>query len=317
MTPGPSSPRKNEVVYLPVLSFIETPSPSANVKTILCFVACAASSFCILASPAFADEKSALAAIEKLGGSVRGVALDTDALEIDFHLQGDSLTDEGLVHLAGFKKLINLHLGGTQVTDAGMAQLKRLSSLRRLHLEKTEVGDAGLVHLKGLADLEYLNLYATKVTDDGLEHLKGLKKLRRLYLWQSKVTEEGAEKLRKALPDLEVNTGADLATVVASGPPIKKVDLKWIPASTVTPPRSRNGSNTAIHFENKSGKKVKVYWISYEGNRQLYAELTPGATRRQNTYLNNTWLITDEKDNALGHFICVSGEGLAVIPATK
>jgi hypothetical protein len=85
----------------------------------------------------------------------------------------------------------------------------------------------------------------------------------------------------------------------------------------VTPPRSRSGANTAIHFENKSGLKVKVYWISYEGNRQLYAELAPGATRRQNTYDNNTWLITDQKDNSLGHFICGAQEGRAVIPAIK
>ncbi|MFP6900231.1 MAG: hypothetical protein VCA36_04775, partial [Opitutales bacterium] len=159
--------------------------------------------------------------------------------------------------------------------------------------------------------------YSTKVTDKGLEHLVGLKKLRRLYLWQSEVTDEGVDKLQKALPGLNVNTGADLASIAPPGPPVKKVDLKWIPASTVKPPRSRSGTNTAVHFENKSGRKVKVYWISYEGNRQLYAELAVGATRRQNTYFNNTWLITDEKDNPLGHFICVSGEGRAVIPAIK
>lgn len=284
-------------------------------KSILWFLSAAV--FCFLASSASADDKEALAAIEKLGGAVRGVALDTDALEIDFHLQGDGLTDEGLVHLAGLKKVVNLHLGGTQVTDAGLVHLKGLSSLRRLHLENTGVGDGGLVYLKGLANLEYLNLYASKVTDEGLEHLVGLKKLRRLYLWQTEVTDEGADKLRKALADLTVNTGADLASITPPGPPPKLIDLKWIPASTVKPPRSRSGANTAIHFENKSGRKVKVYWISYEGNRQLYAELAVGGTRRQNTYLNNTWLITDEKDNPLGHFICMSGEGRAVIPAIK
>lgn len=258
-----------------------------------------------------------MAAIEKLGGAVRGVAQDSDALEVDFHLRGEDLTDAGLVHLAGLTNLTNLHLGGTRVTDAGLANLKGLSSLRRLHLENTGLEGAGLVHLKGLANLEYLNLYATQVTDEGLVHLAGLKKLRRLYLWQSKVTDEGVAKLQKALPDLAINTGADLASIAPSGPPIKKVDLKWIPASTVQPPRSRSGANTAVHFENKSGRKVKVYWISYEGNRQLYAELAVGATRRQNTYDNNTWLITDEKDVPFGHFICVAEEGRAVIPVIK
>ncbi len=286
-------------------------------KSLLRLSSLAASLLFLLGLPVSAGEKEALAAIKKLGGSVRGVALDTDALEIDFHLQGDGLTDEGLVHLAGLKKVVNLHLGGTQLTDAGLVHLKGLSSLRRLHLENTGVGDTGLVHLKGLTNLEYLNLYATKVSDDGLGHLVGLKKLRRLYLWQTEVTDEGADKLRKALSDLNLNTGADLASITPSGPPIKKVDLKWIPASTVNPPRSRSGANTAIHFENKSGRKVKVYWISYDGKRQIYAELAVEGTRRQNTYLNNTWLITDEKDNALGHFICMSGEGRAVIPAIK
>ena len=288
-------------------------------KKILRFLAWVGTCFCLFVFSASADDKDALAAIKKLGGAVRGVAQDTQALEIDFHLQGDDLTDAGLVHLAGLQNVVSLHLGGTQVTDAGLAHLKGLSSLRRLHLEKTGVGDVGLSHLKGLDNLEYLNLYATKVTDKGLNHLTGLKKLKRLYLWKTKVTEEGADKLRKALPDLNVNTGADLATLVnlAASAPVKKVDLKWIPASTVSPPRSGNGKNISIHFENKSGKKVKLYWVGFDGNHQLYAEIANGATRRQNSYGNHTWLITDEKDNALGHFICVSGEGRAVIPAIK
>jgi hypothetical protein len=287
------------------------------VKNILRFLAWVGTCFCLFVFSAFADDKDALAAIKKLGGAVRGVAQDTQALEIDFHLQGDHLTDAGLVYLAGLQNVVSLHLGGTQVTDAGLAHLKGLSSLRRLHLEKTGVGDAGLVHLKGLDNLEYLNLYATKVSDKGLAHLTGLKKLKRIYLWQSKVTKEGADKLRKALPDLNLNTGADLDTIVASGPPVKLVDLKWVPVTTVTPPRSGNGGNTSINFENKSGQKVKLYWIGFDGNRQLYAEIANGATRRQNSYGNHTWLITDENDVPLGHFICASVQCQAVIPAIK
>ena len=272
---------------------------------------------CLIGFSASADDKEALAAIEKLGGAVRGVAQDTDTLEIDFHLRGDALTDSGLMHLAGLKNVVTLHLAGTEVTDAGLAHLKGLSSLRRLHLEKTEVGDAGLAHLKALGNLEYLNLYGTKITDKGLEHLVGLKKLRRIYLWQTKVTDEGVEKLEKALPDLDINTGADLDAIVAAGPPVKLVDLKWVAATTVSPPRSGNGGNTSINFENKSGKKVKLYWVGFDGNRQLYAEIATGATRMQNSYGNHTWLITDEKDVPLGHFICASVQCKGVIPAIK
>jgi hypothetical protein len=263
------------------------------------------------------SEKIAIAAIESLGGSVRGIAKNSDGIEIDFHLNGTDLNDEGLAQVAKLKNIASLHLGGTKITGAGMVHLKGLKQLQRLHLEKTEVDDGGITELGGLSELEYLNLYATKITDAGLKHLVGLKNLRRLYLWQTKVTDEGVTKLQKFLPDLVIDTGADLSTVTSSGPPAKKVDLKWIPSGTAEPPRSRNGPNTAIHFANKSGKKVKVFWVKYTGGLQLYGELPIEGTRRQNTYSGNTWVITDEKDNRLGYFISVKEEGLAIIPHVK
>jgi len=262
-------------------------------------------------------EEVAIAAIESIGGTVRGIARNSDELEVDFHLNGTDLNDEGLTHVSKLKNIASLHLGGTKITGAGMRHLKGLKQLQRLHLEKTEVDDEGLAELGGLSELEYLNLYATKITDAGLKHLVGLKKLKRLYLWQTKVSDEGVTKLGKVLPSLVIDTGADLSTVTSSDPPAKKVDLKWIPSGTVEPPRSRNGPNTAIHFENKSGRKLKVFWVKYSGGLQLYAELNAGDTRRQNTYAGNTWVITDEKDNRLGHFISVKEEGRAVVPILK
>jgi hypothetical protein len=263
------------------------------------------------------SDKMAIAAIESLGGSVRGIAKNSDGIEIDFHLNGTDLNDEGLAQVAKLKNIVSLHLGGTKITGAGMVHLKGLKQLQRLHLEKTEVDDYGIAELGGLSELEYLNLHATKTTDAGLENLVGLNKLRCLYLWQTKVTDEGVTKLGKVLPDLVIDTGADLSTVTASEPPAKKVDIKWNPAGTVGPPRSQNGPNTAIHFENKSGRKVKVFWLKYTGGLQLYGELNEGDTRRQNTYAGNVWVITDEKDNRLGHFISVKDDGLAIVPLIK
>ena len=120
-----------------VLRFFQRNSPLNFVKKILRFLPWVGTCFCLFVFSASADDKDALAAIKKLGGAVRGVAQDTEALEIDFHLQGDDLTDAGLVHLSGLQNVVSLHLAGTQVTDAGLTQLKGLSSLRRLHLEKT------------------------------------------------------------------------------------------------------------------------------------------------------------------------------------
>ncbi len=161
-------------------------------------------------------EKQAIQKIEAAGGTVREIAQNDDRLEVNFQLTGESVTDE---HVAPVAELSNVHvllLGKTSVTDAGLAHIKGLSTLNRLHLENTKVGDAGLAHLKGLKELAYLNLYGTPVTDAGLDHLKGLKNLKNLYVFQTKVTNAGAAGLQKALPDLKVEMGWDLAEVEAT-----------------------------------------------------------------------------------------------------
>ncbi len=162
--------------------------------------------------------------IGELGGQLMRVAANDPSLEVSFHLgrNQDGLRqvdttgstdaespplDGELALLGDLEQLVSLHLGGTDVTDAGLAHLAGLASLQRLHLEKTRVTDAGLAHLAGLENLSYLNLYQTEVTDAGLAHLEGLKNLKSVYLWQSKVTPDGAERLRKALPECEVDMG--------------------------------------------------------------------------------------------------------------
>ncbi len=144
------------------------------------------------AAPLSPAAQEAVAAIQKIGGTVQALAMNDDSLVVDFHLGGTSLTDEGLAQIKALPKVVQLDLKDTQITDAGLAQLAALSTLNRLHLEKTKVTDAGLVHLKDLGNLEYLNLYGTAVTDAGLEQLKGLKNLKKLYVWQSQVTDAGA-----------------------------------------------------------------------------------------------------------------------------
>jgi hypothetical protein len=157
------------------------------------------------AAPPSKEVTDAIAAIQKIGGTVMVLAMNDDSLVVDFHLGGTALTDDGLVHVKALPKVYELNLKDTQITDAGLANLATLATLKRLHLEKTKVTDAGLAHLKDLANLEYLNLYGTAVTDAGLEHLAGLKNLKKLYLWQSQVTDAGVAKLKEATPDVVVN----------------------------------------------------------------------------------------------------------------
>ena len=167
-----------------------------------------------LVSRAVADEQTATASIEKLGGTVRPIAANDESKDVDFHLSGQGLTDEGLAHVSQLDKVVWLNLKDTAISDAGLQHLSGLSDLKTLHLERTAITDRGLAHLANLSKIEYLNLNETKVHDHWIEHLAGLKNLKRLYLWKSEVTEEGADKLKQSLPDLVVNLGAELTPVI-------------------------------------------------------------------------------------------------------
>ncbi len=265
----------------------------------------------------------AVVAVRKLGGTVRAMARDSESLEVEFHVGGRDLNDDGLKRVAALKRTVSLNLRGTKITDAGLKHLKGLTSLRRLHLERTSVGDAGVAHLAGLVELEYLNLYGTKITDEALGRLTGLKKLRRLYVWQTGVTDAGVARLQKVLPKLKVSRGVDLSKLPAYKPvevePVKpEVDLKWMATTRSSDaPKSRTGSDTKVIFENKSGKRVKVYWVSYDDQLKLYGTIEIDGQRTQNTYSNSTWLITDENEKPMGFFLVGVKLARAVIPKAK
>jgi Leucine-rich repeat (LRR) protein len=155
-------------------------------------------------------DRQRVEAIEKAGGRVAAIAHNDARLEVDLHLQGQSVTDALLPQVSALKDVVHLNLGKSKITDAGLEQIKGMTTLTRLHLEETGITDKGLASLKGLTNLTYLNLYGTAVTDLGLEHLTGLTNLKNLYLWQTKVTEDGVKKLKNALPKLEIVTGWEL-----------------------------------------------------------------------------------------------------------
>jgi Leucine-rich repeat (LRR) protein len=90
---------------------------------------------------------------------------------IELDLSCTSITDEGLAHLKGHKKLVRLSLDDTPVTDAGLAHLAGLKGLTVLMLNGTKVSDAGLAHLKA-TPLKVLRIDNTGITD--LTPLKGM-----------------------------------------------------------------------------------------------------------------------------------------------
>lgn len=98
--------------------------------------------------------------------SVRGL---TSLQDLEFlNLQGESITDDLLVHLAGLQELDELRLNNTKVSDDGLAHLTGLRNLQSLWLGSTEVSDAGLEQIASIRSLRFLFLDGSRVSADGL-----------------------------------------------------------------------------------------------------------------------------------------------------
>ena len=261
-----------------------------------------------------AEATNAIKELEKNGGII-SPTID-GGLRVEFQLSGRGLKDEGLEPIKLLESVKVLNLRDTKITNAGIINIKGMKDLKRLHLERTNVDDGCIDYLTGLQELEYLNLYSTKVSDLGLSKLKDLKNLKKLYLWQTNVTNEGVKQLETALPDLKIVQGVDLDKIipVKKPPPRPTEDLKWIPSTGEIPPRSISGDNTTIIFHNQMKRKVKIYWVEYNGKLKLYGEIAPGGTREQNTFSTASWLVTDMEDTYLGYFRTSSKVGKALIP---
>ena len=265
-----------------------------------------------------ATDQSAIDSIKKNGGLILPSPGGETQWEIQFQLQGRNLKDNGLADVAKLGNVVELNLRDTKITSAGLMHIKGLSKLTRLHLERTNVGDEGIANLAGLVRLEYLNLYGTKISDKSLDHLVGLKKLRQLYVWQTEVTDAGIAKLKKALPDITIVKGIDLSTVI----PIKKEepkpenDLKWLQegGEEKPPAKSATGEFTIVRFINTRDKAVKLFWIDYGGKPKLYGVIEAGAERRQNTYEDAVWMVSNQRDMPLGYFVTGREFARAIIP---
>jgi len=270
----------------------------------------------LLCTVSYGQSTEVRSAIEKSGGRVEAIP---GGLEVSFHLGRRNVSDSDLIHVAALEGVVVLNLKKTNISSEGLAHLSKMYTLRKLHLELTNVDDTGLKHLSGLTKLHYLNLFGTEVSDNGVNELLQLKSLTHLYVWETMISQNGIRKLRNGLPTTKIVTGINLATIVLPDPdaPVVKPNarLKFVATRNISDaPKSTNGENIEVVFENTRNHKIKIIWIGYDGKLKAYGELAAGASRTQNSYENNTWLITDMKDKALGYFICEDQRALAIIP---
>src|SRR5260370_18083517 len=73
----------------------------------------------------------------------------------------------------------------------------------------------------------------TGMRDGGLVQLEGKKKLKNLSLWQTKVTDAGVARLKKALPNVDIDRGLDVKPVA-----VKKVEIKQEESKKGAPKKS-------------------------------------------------------------------------------
>jgi len=64
-------------------------------------------------------------------------------------------------------------------------------------------------------------------------------------------------------------------------------------------------------FQNQTGATVKLYWLTYEGQRKQFGTIDAGLTRQQVTFITHPWVIADENDKCLE--IVMPGRGTQAV----
>lgn len=98
---------------------------------------------------------------------------------LSFYSEG--MNDENLAELAAFNNVVELTLSGNPITDESVQQILKMPNLTRLFMTDTKITDEGAIQLAALRNLQYIEIESPRCTPDGIE------------------------KLRKLLPDCDVN----------------------------------------------------------------------------------------------------------------
>jgi serine/threonine protein kinase len=168
-----------------------------------------------------------------------------DAPEVEeLSLLRTGITDEGLRHLAGCRRLKKVRLDGLPVTAHGLRALADLPIVQ-LGLAGTRITPQALPIILGFGDLESLDLTGCPFADADLAQLAELRKLRKLIVTGTKATDAGVEQLATQLPACTI--GWQGRWLPPRGTSAKSMTPAETPPSppppTVAPPR------TALRFD--------------------------------------------------------------------
>jgi internalin A len=122
----------------------------------------------------------------------------------ELYLCHTKITEKGLSHLSGAKKLRLINLASTKTSKRGLGCLKNLPGLEELGLTDTGINDEGLLYVAELSQLRILGLTSNEITDLGLMRLSKLPKLEKLILTDTFVTDAGIRHFRQLRPDVTI-----------------------------------------------------------------------------------------------------------------
>ena len=141
-------------------------------------------------------------------------------------LRNTNITDDGLVHLAKMRSLVDVQLEKSKITDIGIQRLAGLNlksfnanyctsisnrslavlaampSMEQIQLDYTKIDDAGMAVLATTSRLTRLRIRGVDVTGAGLAHIAQLKNLSRLNLRDTSLDDAGLAVIA-ALPAID------------------------------------------------------------------------------------------------------------------
>jgi hypothetical protein len=91
-------------------------------------------------------------------------------------------------------------------------------------------------------------------------------------------------------------------------------ELRWQATIGATPASKPDGNPFDVVFINRRDEPVKLLWMSREGKPKLYGVIGVGERQRQQTRPGAVWLVADQADKPLGHFIVDDRTAQAIIP---
>ncbi|HSI10989.1 MAG TPA: prolyl oligopeptidase family serine peptidase [Chthoniobacter sp.] len=107
---------------------------------------------------------------------------------------------------------------------------------------------------------------------------------------------------------VDIKTGAIQRAPDAAALRLPKESFKTSEASSLKPhPSCNGGSETTVHFLNRTNEAVDLFWIDAQGNRKPYGHINAGDETTQKTFAGHVWLISDGMGQTLAVLEAKSG----------